>query len=74
MDEVERETIRTPFWCPICEIPMKNGSGGDDATFYKWRCCRYCFIEFIEHREERWNTGWRPDEKDIERLFEKMKH
>lgn len=73
MDDDLRESLRTPFWCPICNIPMKNGSGGDDKTFFKWGCCRYCHIEFVEHREERWQSGWRPTREDLLRLYEKMR-
>jgi hypothetical protein len=73
MDDELRESLRTPFWCPICNIPMKNGSGGDDKTFFKWGCCRYCYIEFVEHREERWQSGWRPTGEDLLRLYEKMR-
>ena len=73
MDQTERERLRTPFWCPVCEIPMKNGPGGDDKTYYKWGCCRYCHIEFVEHREERWESGWRPSADDISRMIEKMR-
>jgi hypothetical protein len=73
MDDELRESLRTPFWCPVCNIPMKNGSGGDDKTFFKWGCCRYCHIEFVEHREERWQSGWRPTREDLLRLYEKMR-
>ena len=63
-----------PFmWCPICEITLRSGPGGDDKTLYKWGCCLHCFIEFVEHREERWEGGWRPSEEDVERMFEKMR-
>ncbi len=69
------ESVRglPPMWCPICQVPLRNGSGGDDKTLYKWGCCRYCYVEFIEHREERWASGWRPGPADIEHLFEKMR-
>lgn len=72
MNELEREGLRTPMWCPTCQVPMKNGNGGDDKTYYRWGCCRYCFVEFIEHREERWQGGWRPSAEDIAHLFKKM--
>lgn len=73
MDEKLRESLRAPMWCPICQITMKNGSGGDDRTLYKWGCCRYCFVEFVEHREERWSAGWRPSKDDLDRLYVKMR-
>ena len=73
MDESEREKLRVPFWCPICEIPMKSGSGGDDHHYFKFGCCRYCFVEFIEHREERWQGGWRPSKDEVDSFFQKLK-
>ncbi len=72
MDEELRESLRTPFWCPICEVPMKSGVGGDDKTYFKFGACRYCFVEFIEHREQRWIDGWRPTAEQVARLHEKM--
>lgn len=68
----EREKLRTPMWCPVCTVTMKNGEGGDDKTYYKWGCCRYCYIEFVEHREERWEAGWRPSAEEISRLHGKL--
>lgn len=59
---------RTPMWCPVCEIVMKNGPGGDDKTYYKWGCCRYCFVHFIENREQRWKDGWRPSPEEVARM------
>ena len=51
---------------------MRSGEGGDDKTYFKFGCCRYCYVEFIEHREQRWLDGWRPDQEQIKRLHDKM--
>ena len=72
MTDEEREKLRTPAWCPVCDIVMKNGTGGDDKTYYKFGCCRYCYIEFVEHREERWQAGWRPTPEQIARMIAGM--
>lgn len=66
-------TSRTPSWCPICELVMKSGSGGDDKTYFKWGCCRYCYVEFVEHREERWTDGWRPTPEQVAKMIENMR-
>lgn len=71
MDQAERESIRTPMWCPICEHVLKGGSAGDDKSYFKWGCCRLCFIEFVEDREERWASGWRPSEDDLFRFLKR---
>jgi hypothetical protein len=52
---------------------MKSGSGGDDHYYFKFGCCRYCFVEFIEHREERWQGGWRPSKDEVDSFFQKLK-
>ena len=45
--------------CPVCEtysFEMK-----DDLYMIKYDCCFNCYIEWVENREERWQTGWRPE-------------
>jgi len=34
-------------------------------TYYDWGCCMNCHIEFIEDREERWRSGWRPSPEEV---------
>tara|TARA_R110000824_G_scaffold46692_7_gene133847 strand:+ start:42756 stop:43142 length:387 start_codon:yes stop_codon:yes gene_type:complete len=33
----------------------------DDVCFSKFECCNDCYIKYVEGRESRWNTGWRPN-------------
>ena len=28
----------------------------------KYDCCFKCFVKYVEDREKRWSTGWRPEE------------
>ena len=45
--------------CPVCEsysLEMR-----DDVYMTKFDCCFKCYIQYVEDREERWNTGWRPN-------------
>ena len=51
-----RETIRRD--CPVCDTFSFNLK--DDAYMMKYDCCYKCFIQWVEGREERWKTGWRP--------------
>ena len=54
---LNRESLRT---CPVCgSFPKKTM---DDVCLLKFDCCNSCYINYVEGREERWNTGWRPDE------------
>ena len=45
--------------CPVCET--YSFSGRDDLYMNKFECCRICYIQWVEDREERWLNGWRPD-------------
>ena len=47
--------------CPVCET--YSFSGRDDLYMNKFECCEKCYIQWIEHREERWLSGWRPDKE-----------
>ena len=33
----------------------------DDVYMIKFDCCFNCYIQYVEGREERWKTGWRPN-------------
>ena len=48
--------------CPVCEtysFEMK-----DDLYMNKFECCHTCYIQWVEGREERWESGWRPEKQD----------
>lgn len=45
--------------CPTCG--SYSFSERDDVYMIKFGCCFECYIQHIEGREERWNSGWRPN-------------
>jgi len=45
--------------CPVCGT--YSMSNRDDLYMTKFQCCFECYIQHVEHREERWNSGWRPN-------------
>ena len=53
---LNREHNRT---CPVCE--KYSFQYRDDLYMNKFETCFECFILYIEGREERWKTGWRPE-------------
>ena len=55
-----REVIRRD--CPVCET--FSFSPLDDAYMLKYDCCYNCYLEWVDGREERWKTGWRPPKGD----------
>ena len=52
---LNKETNRT---CPVCDTYSFDLK--DDVYMSKFECCRGCYIQWVEDREERWATGWRP--------------
>lgn len=45
--------------CPVCNKQSKTAK--DDVYIMKWQCCRSCYVTYVEDREERWKSGWRPN-------------
>jgi len=45
--------------CQICNEYSFNKS--DDIYLNKFSSCYKCYVKFIEDREERWMSGWRPN-------------
>jgi len=44
--------------CPVCSkysFDLK-----DDVYMSKFDCCFHCHVQWVENREERWKSGWRP--------------
>jgi hypothetical protein len=52
IQEVDRE-------CPVCN--SYSFSGQDDLYMTKFECCFKCYIQYVEGREERWKSGWSPN-------------
>lgn len=69
-DDDWREKLRVPSWCPICQLVMKGSKS--NYTYYDFGCCSNCHIQFVEGREERWGTGWRPDAGSIVLYIERL--
>ncbi len=65
---LNRKTERT---CPVCKT--YSFSGKDDLYMNRFKCCYECYIEFVEHREERWQEGWRPDQQRIKASLDRRK-
>ena len=53
---LNKESNRT---CPVCDTYSFDVR--DDVYMNKYDCCRHCYIRHVEDREERWLSGWRPN-------------
>ena len=60
---ISRESKRK---CPVCNVYSFNLK--DDLYMNKFECCFKCYIQWVEDREERWATGWRPPQKQKEQI------
>jgi len=45
--------------CPVCNT--YSFKIRDDVFMNKFECCYNCYIQWIDGREERWKSGWRPN-------------
>jgi hypothetical protein len=45
--------------CPVCNT--YSFKSNDDVYMSKFGCCFGCYIKWVEGREDRWKTGWRPN-------------
>ena len=44
--------------CPVCDAYSFDLK--DNTYMKKFNCCKQCFFQWVEGREDRWKTGWRP--------------
>ena len=47
--------------CPICDSYLKTIK--DDVYVVKYECCEMCYINYVEDRVDRWESGWRPHQE-----------
>jgi nicotinamide riboside kinase len=47
--------------CPVCQT--YSFELRDDVYMAKFDCCFKCYIQWVDGRESRWGTGWRPGDK-----------
>lgn len=52
---LSKDTCRS---CPVCN--KYSFESKDDVYMNKFKCCFECYIQYVEDREERWASGWRP--------------
>ena len=47
--------------CPVCDT--YSFEIRDNVYMNKFDCCFKCYVQWIEDREERWKSGWRPEKE-----------
>jgi hypothetical protein len=53
---LNKESNRT---CEVCSVYSFDVR--DDVYMNKYECCYRCYVRWVEDREERWQSGWRPN-------------
>ena len=53
---INKQSERT---CPVCKTYSFDKK--DDLYMNRFECCLKCYINYVEDREERWDSGWRPN-------------
>ena len=53
--------------CPVCKT--YSFSMKDDLYMNRFSCCYLCYVDFIQDREERWESGWRPDQQRLAQVI-----
>lgn len=47
--------------CPICNLAFYTKA--DVFNYRQWGCCRTCDLKYRYPNKEKWNKGWRPENK-----------
>tara|TARA_B100000085_G_C18438675_1_gene469810 strand:- start:25 stop:399 length:375 start_codon:yes stop_codon:yes gene_type:complete len=55
----KKQTKKQEQICNVCS--SYSVSHIDDVYMTKFECCFNCYTQYIEGREERWKSGWRPN-------------
>jgi hypothetical protein len=59
---LNRDSKRT---CPVCSTYSFDLK--DDLYMNRFECCNKCYVKWVEGREERWKTGWRPNNENLKK-------
>ena len=53
---LNKESNRTCHVCDTYSFDVR-----DDVYMNKFECCYKCYVQWVEDREQRWLSGWRPN-------------
>ena len=57
---LNKRVERTCLVCDVYSFSLK-----DDVYNNRYGCCYKCYMEYVEGREARWETGWRPEQDEV---------
>tara|TARA_R110000824_G_scaffold79764_1_gene200872 strand:- start:779 stop:1192 length:414 start_codon:yes stop_codon:yes gene_type:complete len=57
--------------CPICKT--YSFSSGDDLYMNRFKCCKICYLDFVQGNEKNWSMGRRPSVQHIKESLGRRK-
>ena len=58
--------------CPVCKT--YSFSGRDDLYMNRFKCCYFCYVDFVHQNPEEWLEGKRPTEQDKNTILRRRKY
>ena len=58
--------------CPVCET--YSFSSKDDLYMIRYQCCFQCYLEHVVAREDRWKSGYRPTDEEVQLRIRRRKN
>jgi hypothetical protein len=59
---INKKILKNSFDKNCCVCKSYSFNKKDDLFLLKYKTCNKCYIQYIEDREDRWLSGWRPME------------
>ena len=59
-----------PLACPVCNLLFADKS--DVVAWHQYGCCSMCRDFFMYPHQKKWNEGWRPSQKQVDDLLDRM--
>ena len=59
--------VGTPFGCPLCDVLFADQI--DLMAFHQYGCCSECSYGWAQPNIEKWNDGWRPNKRSVQKTI-----
>lgn len=70
----KRESPRTNpnRTCSLCKT--YSFSGRDDLYMNRFKCCYFCYVDFVHQNPKAWEKGKRPTQDDMDMILRRRKY
>ena len=66
------QRTKTDRTCPVCKT--YSFSGRDDLYMNRFKCCYFCYVDFVHQNPNEWTEGKRPSQQDIDTILRRRKY